>query len=495
MLNRRHSGVVVTRGEVVALVALIGVAVALARPHLPSAVDDAFVAARYAEHLASGFGWTWSRHAPPVEGFTSPLWVAWIAVGLAVGAPVHGWMVGSGLIGGLVAIVGTWALARATADTPGPGALVAPALLACSPLVAVASTNGLETSWFIAAVVWSAWAALRAEGRGEVAAGALLGLAAWLRPEGVLLGPIWLLWRGAEGRGWRVAAAVWVALIGAWVGWRLLTFGAVVPNPAGAKYGALPWRDLYASNLLYVKRDRWTWPFVALMFVASLVGPADRRRTALGATAVAVTVPALLVPMWMPGARLLLAGFSVVAALVGGRLAANPGWAGLVAILAAASGYATWEGAVVQDVAHTVLPGNGAARAGRWLRDHAPPNASLAVRDAGCLAFWAGPGFSTHELHERALTRPHPRLEDASPDAPRNPTVLALTQAREEAGGVRYGLDQAAFEALTEPYVYLGRVHQHHHRYYDLYARADAGIPPLPEDVVVNRLGPPAPSR
>lgn len=81
------------------------------------------------------------------------------------------------------------------------------------------------------------------------------------------------------------------------------------------------------------------------------------------------------------------------------------------------------------------------------------------------------------------------------PDAPRDPTVVVLTQARERATGVRYPLDRRVFEGLSAPYDYLGRVHQHHHRYYDVYARSDARIPPFPEDVVVNRLGPPPPSR
>ena len=90
------------------------------------------------------------------------------------------------------------------------------------------------------------------------------------------------------------------------------------------------------------------------------------------------------------------------------------------------------------------------------------------------------------------LTLPHPGGVDADVLAhtPDNPTFLALTVAREDARDIRYRGDRKVFERRTEPYVYLGRVHQHYHRYYDLYVRQDAHIPPLPEDLVVNRLGP-----
>ncbi len=47
----------------------------------PWTVDDAYIAFRYAENIAHGFGPVFNRGGPPVEGFTSPLWVLLLAAG------------------------------------------------------------------------------------------------------------------------------------------------------------------------------------------------------------------------------------------------------------------------------------------------------------------------------------------------------------------------------------------------------------------------------
>jgi hypothetical protein len=42
--------------------------------------DDAMISMRYAHNLARGFGLLWNPGQPPVEGFTNPLWVVYMAV-------------------------------------------------------------------------------------------------------------------------------------------------------------------------------------------------------------------------------------------------------------------------------------------------------------------------------------------------------------------------------------------------------------------------------
>jgi hypothetical protein len=147
------------------------------------------------------------------------------------------------------------------------------------------------------------------------------------------------------------------------------------------------------------------------------------------------------------------------------------------------------------DQIHSVLPNNDGAQVARWMGTHAPEGSSLAIRDAGVLPFWVGPNVDVHELHQRALTLPHPGGADADvlQYTPQNPTFVVLTQAREDASDVRYGGDQRVFQRLSEPYRYLGRVHQHFHRYYDVYVRTDAAVPALPEALVTNRAGPRGP--
>src|SRR2546430_1281865 len=43
-------------------------------------VDDAMISMRYAQHIAAGAGPVWNVGQPPIEGFTNPAWVAWMAI-------------------------------------------------------------------------------------------------------------------------------------------------------------------------------------------------------------------------------------------------------------------------------------------------------------------------------------------------------------------------------------------------------------------------------
>jgi len=42
--------------------------------------DDAMISMRYAKNLARGFGLVWNPGDIPVEGYTNPLWVAFMAI-------------------------------------------------------------------------------------------------------------------------------------------------------------------------------------------------------------------------------------------------------------------------------------------------------------------------------------------------------------------------------------------------------------------------------
>ena len=52
-----------------------------------------------------------------------------------------------------------------------------------------------------------------------------------------------------------------------------------------------------------------------------------------------------------------------------------------------------------------------------------------------------------------------------------------------------YQDDLTLYRAITDTYAYLGRVKQHHKRYYDFYARSDLNIFKLPENLVENFKG------
>lgn len=452
-----------------AVLGAVAIGAIVAWPSLWTAVDDAFVSARYADHLVAGHGWTYNAAFPPVEGFSNPLWTAFVALGLALGSEAHSWMVVWGLVGWLVAIPGAWLFARELQDDD--GALVTPWLLACSPLLAVAATNGLETAWYLAAIAWTGWAVLR-EDR-DALAGLGLGLLAWLRPEGALAGLVWVGFRLVDRRPVRQLATGWLLALVALFGWRWVTFGALLPNTAAAKFGGHDWSWVFERNGLYLKRDHLTWPVVAgVVAVGSL---RDRRHLAVGLLAMALVAPAFTVELWMPGGRLLTPAYLLAAVLLGAHVARRPRAAAAIALFGAVASVALDERSRVQDRAHSVLPDNDVVEIARTIRARAPEGTVAAVRDAGLFAYELGPGITVYETHERALTRPHPGGANAPIDPPAQPGIVVVTQAREDATGVRYPSDAQVLERLDVAYEYAGRFHQHRHRYYDIYLRPSLG--------------------
>ncbi|MCB9694204.1 MAG: hypothetical protein H6736_20530 [Alphaproteobacteria bacterium] len=484
------------------LVAAVGVYVWRAWPSLWTTVDDAWISARYAAQAAAGNGLVYNAGEPPVEGTTNTLWTLWLVVGHRLDVAPETWMVGSGLAFGALTVVLAGLLAGALAPgTPGVAVLAA-ALVALDVHHAVVSTNGLESAMFHAALLGSAWAALVAPGRALWVAGALAGLLATVRPEGAALGLVAVgLAATREDVGPRGLLPVLGPLVAAVVAltlWRLATYGALVPNTLAAKAykptGALLW-----ANLAYLRPDGGFWGMAALLGLLGLwAGRRDPRRWVLAVGALAVVVVASRVVLWMPGGRLLVP--ALLLATVGVVSGATTRFGALVAGLALAGSLAapfTSVEATVRrlDRNHSVRIWNGAAVAGRFLSRRLPAGSWLAVRDAGVLAYFVGTEVRVAELHERALTRPHPggAAADVLGYTPVAPEVVALTQRTAEDPGFAYSLDREIFERLDVPYVYVGRVSQHYRRYYDLYVRADLGVRWIPPEIVVSRAGPAPP--
>ena len=76
--------------------------------------DDAMISMTYARNLAQGYGLVWNAGESPVEGYTNPLWTAWLAFLHLSGLPdaQMGFLVSlSGLI-----ILNTWPRLMGRAD-------------------------------------------------------------------------------------------------------------------------------------------------------------------------------------------------------------------------------------------------------------------------------------------------------------------------------------------------------------------------------------------
>lgn len=476
-----------TRGEVAGIAAATLVLALHALPSLGTTVDDAWITARYADHLLAGHGLVYNAALPPVEGITNPAWALGVAAALAAGLPAFAALEGLGLACALALPGLAWAAARALAPAPRVHHLAAAWLVAVSPHVAVVATNGLETTAWLAGLLGVGLAVQRAGSpAGRVGAGALAGALGLLRPEGYLVGAVLV---GLVLLRDRMAAAplalTAAAAVGTTEAWRVATYGAWLPNTFAAKAGGAAEPDL-----AYVALDGLLWPMVwAAAGIAAAAAPRRVPAVALLLLGATLTAVALRVDLWMPGARLLLPGGLVAALLV----AAAEGPVGhalrALAVLGAAALHLSSVPADARryDRVHSVAPTSATVAAGRHLRDHLPAGSVVVARDAGLLPYTLGVGLTVVETHPRALTLPHPSgaPTELARWVPERPAVVVETVAGADEAAPRYAGDRWVRRHVRGRYVMLGRVRQHHRRHYDLRVRADLAVPPLAPGLAV----------
>ncbi len=267
--------------------------------------DDAWIAFRYVFHARRGLGWTWNPPPfAPVEGYTSPLWVALLtaldAVGVGVEEGAHAL--------GLLSLVGLVLLVSAAAHRlPLSPALdrVRPAVVAVVGVtVALDGTlatwagSGLETGLYVLLFVAWVLAATR-DARAPVLAG-LAALAALTRPDGLLLCAATVAlagWRALQARAPRpLLGLAPLLLVGAHLVARRLTYGVWLPNTWFAKVGPW-WPEAGVRHLTWflVETSWWVWPLVALAALPRLRGLRAGAWVAVGAVAATVAYYALKV--------------------------------------------------------------------------------------------------------------------------------------------------------------------------------------------------------
>ena len=257
--------------------------------------DDAFIAFRYARNLLGGEGLVWNPAPfPPVEGYTSLLWVLLLSAvwGITGVPPDVSANLLSLLCGGLsLLLVADMVRHMALPELlqPHRGALLALVLLGVltNRTFLTWLSSGLETALFNLLVLWwlrevlapaSPRSPLRLAG-----AGTLLALT---RPDGLLyvaLGLPLLV------RAPRWQAAPLLALPVHFL-WRWHTYGAWLPNTYTAKVST-PWPEAgwrYLASFA-LENGTWTWGLLVLAALASgrLAGGAVQRRHLLAAAALA----------------------------------------------------------------------------------------------------------------------------------------------------------------------------------------------------------------
>jgi hypothetical protein len=264
----------------VAGVLLVAHAFVLAMSQGPACIDDAYISFRYARNLVAGDGLVFNR-GERVEGFTNPGWVLLLAGVQALGLdlPAVARVVNETL--GLVLVIASVLFVARRSPHPVWAAALAGGLLAADGSLARWSQDGLETVLFTLLLFAGTARAARSRGGGWFA------LAAWVRPEGLLLFAAARLWRLREAGWTRVAwrelrreTLLFTALVAPLIVGRLLYYGTWLPNTFYAKVGATGAQ--VSRGLEYVFRfllaDRAAVAALALaLLLACLVGRDSRR--------------------------------------------------------------------------------------------------------------------------------------------------------------------------------------------------------------------------
>lgn len=306
------------------------VGVSLALRVAPYQVDDAAITYRYAANLAAGHGLTFNPGHPAVEGFSSPAWLALLALAASLFSPSILPIVAT--IAGLAcAIALVVILARSSprldGDThhraPWPG-VFALAVWALCPAAAFHAVAGLEPMLFVLIVVVLS----RAIADQEASWGVFLAAfaATWVRPEGP-----WILvavavqlaaqgeWRRIVQRPTRDVLAVVVAGALTVVAMRLAIFHALLPNTFFAKRAGI------AIGAPYVFRTLAS-PWAAAMVAAGFLGAMHGTKVHRGYLAAAVAwslAAAVEGGDWMPAARMMMPALAMFSLAAGGLGIAN----------------------------------------------------------------------------------------------------------------------------------------------------------------------------
>lgn len=392
-------------------------------------LDDSWIHLVFARNLARGNGLAYNP-GEVVAGTTAPLWTALLSLLFTLPGNVVAWVKALGVGLHLAGIHAVYRLGRELGLSPG-AATLAGGLYLGTYWMAWSALAGMEIPLFVLLTLWGMILHLRERrADGPPRSLAVLGAAALARPEGMLLIVLAVVDRLlAFGRGpggelalrpprWRPVlsglAAAALALLPVLLFYRLAA-GSFLPATFGAKTGAVH-RLLPQGLYLYTVLGIWLRPQPVMTLLAGAGAlrlaarlGTDRDRGLLPALwvlalplAFALLTPAehVLVgnfgryffPLFAPLVVLGMVGLEEPARRLGRAVAAGPARlplrAPLIALLLAPTAITLVQGAARygQNVANVQ---DGDVALGRWMRDHLPPEALVAVQDVGAVKFFA----------------------------------------------------------------------------------------------------------
>ncbi len=372
--------------------------------YLPFKVDDAYIAFVYSKNLVNGNGLTYNGLV--VEGFSSFLWtILMVPVLLCNGDPLNAARVLS-LLSALATLYLTGRLVRRLEPRSSQSTVFLTVLLLATSVCFVAWTvGGLETVWMTFLVTLLVYVESGPDQRTPVFSALVVLACALSRPEGVMLFPVLLVYR-LIARTSSVKKTVWWSLLFllpyfAFLLWRFLTFGYLLPNTAYAK--------VKPGSETVVAAARWLVSFVQLrptlgvLMVFSLAFLTREHHTLMrGWYLVAATIGAYVFyvlfsgPDWMPHYRLIVPILPLLSVLAGSAVnATSVKQHRSLRVLAVALIVATVLLELILSATVFMPPTldlgkdvDVLIKAGKWIRRNTAPGDTIAVVDAGALAYY-----------------------------------------------------------------------------------------------------------
>lgn len=256
--------------------------------------DDAFISFRFAENLAEGHGAVFNP-SERVEGYTNPLWVLVLALGLRIGLQPEGLSLWLGGISGALLLLALSRREQRNRPWTSPFAWLAPLALASTPCFAAWCSGGLETGFFTLLVYMGLTCAshelehpLQAPARSSL----WLSLAAVTRSDGAIFLVVpgaFLLLQVVRGRRSVRSMLSWLApplcILGGHFLLRRMYYGQWMPNTYYAKVSGAYWEQGWNYLSLYLRQYPVLW-FAPTLLLAML--SAGSRLRLLSATLVLV---------------------------------------------------------------------------------------------------------------------------------------------------------------------------------------------------------------
>lgn len=206
----------------------------------PGANEDAYITFRYARAFAQGLGAVYNP-GEHVLGYTSPLWMAWVSVGIRLGADAVAWARWTGVAADLVTLAALTGLLERHASRASAWCFAV--LFGAWPFFAAVAVSGLESSTLLALLAVAGWLVAAR----SAWAGLALGALCLARPEGLVCALVLSPW--ANGRA-RVAGA---AILAAGIATLAFAYGSPLSQSVMAK------ASVYGTPGVLASRQWWDW--------------------------------------------------------------------------------------------------------------------------------------------------------------------------------------------------------------------------------------------